>query len=68
MGAAADLPVTVRGLEVAVPPGMGPDEFFRVLGRVEPPVYVEIPATGAVRRSSPRPPRAATAPSSARAG
>ncbi|MCP9951545.1 hypothetical protein [Actinomadura madurae] len=43
MGAAADLPVTVRGLEVAVPPGMGPDEFFRVLGRVEPPVYVEIP-------------------------
>ncbi|MFA1551580.1 hypothetical protein [Actinomadura chokoriensis] len=41
--AAAELPVTVRGLEVAVPPGMRPDEFFRLLGRVDVPVYVEIP-------------------------
>lgn len=43
LGAAADLPVAVRGLEVAVPQGMGPVEFFRVLGRVGVPVYVEIP-------------------------
>jgi hypothetical protein len=40
---AAELPVTVRGLEIAVPPGMQPDEFFRVLGRTTAPVYVEIP-------------------------
>ncbi|WP_433466074.1 hypothetical protein [Spirillospora sp. CA-128828] len=43
MAAAADLVLDVRGLEVAVPPGMGPDEFFRVLGGVDVPVYVEIP-------------------------
>ncbi|WP_067793473.1 nitrogenase component 1 family protein [Actinomadura formosensis] len=40
---AAGLAVRVRGLEVAVPPGMGPEEFFRLLGRVDVPVYVEIP-------------------------
>ncbi|NKZ09147.1 hypothetical protein [Actinomadura latina] len=40
---AADLPITVRGLEVAVPAGMQPDEFFRLLGRATVPVYVEIP-------------------------
>ncbi len=40
---AADLPIRVRGLEVAVPPGMQPDEFFRLLGRTTVPVYVEIP-------------------------
>lgn len=40
---AAGLPVRVRGLEVAVPPGMGPEEFFRLLRRVDVPVYVEIP-------------------------
>ena len=40
---ASDLPVRVRGLEVAVPPAMQPDEFFRVLGRADVPVYVEIP-------------------------
>ncbi|NYE10335.1 hypothetical protein [Actinomadura citrea] len=43
VGVAADLPVEVRGLEVAVPPGMDPEEFFRVLGRPGVPVYVEIP-------------------------
>ncbi|TDB97452.1 hypothetical protein [Actinomadura sp. 7K534] len=40
---AADLPIDLRGLEVAVPPGMRPDEFFRVLGRVDVPLYVEVP-------------------------
>ncbi|RKS79794.1 hypothetical protein BZB76_1273 [Actinomadura pelletieri DSM 43383] len=40
---AAHLAVDVRGLEVAVPPGMGADEFFRVLGSVDVPVYVEVP-------------------------
>ncbi|TDE32547.1 hypothetical protein [Actinomadura sp. 6K520] len=43
LGTAADLPVDLRGLEVAVPPGMHPDEFFRVLGRVDVPLYVEVP-------------------------
>lgn len=43
VGVAADLPVRVHGLEVAVPSGMGPEEFFRVLGRPGVPVYVEIP-------------------------
>ncbi|MEU8117673.1 hypothetical protein AB0C21_03075 [Spirillospora sp. NPDC049024] len=43
VGVAADLAVDLRGLEVAVPPGMGPEEFFRVLGRPDVPVYVEIP-------------------------
>ncbi|WP_254715654.1 hypothetical protein [Actinomadura sp. NAK00032] len=41
--AAADLPITVRGLEVAVPPAMQPEEFFRLLGRTDVPVYVELP-------------------------
>jgi hypothetical protein len=41
--AAADLPITVRGLEVAVPSGMQPEEFFRVLGRTDVPLYVELP-------------------------
>ncbi|TDC48586.1 hypothetical protein E1281_24595 [Actinomadura sp. KC345] len=40
---AAGLPVDLRGLEVAVPPGMQPDEFFRVLGPVPVPLYVEVP-------------------------
>lgn len=40
---AADLALTVCGLEVAVPPGMQPEEFFRLLGRPTVPVYVEIP-------------------------
>ncbi len=40
---AADLPVDLRGLEVAVPAGMGPEEFFRVLGPVDVPLYVEVP-------------------------
>lgn len=40
---AAELPVDLRGLEVAVPPGMGSDEFFRLLGGVDVPVYVEVP-------------------------
>ncbi|XRQ10144.1 hypothetical protein ACN3XK_04350 [Actinomadura welshii] len=43
LGTAAGLPVDLRGLEVAVPPGMRPDEFFRVLGRVDVPLYVEVP-------------------------
>ncbi|MGP4026497.1 hypothetical protein [Actinomadura sp. 3N407] len=43
LAAAADLPVDLRGLEVAVPSGMQPDEFFRVLGRVDVPLYVEVP-------------------------
>jgi hypothetical protein len=44
MTAAADLPVDLRGLEVAVPPGMEPDEFFRLLGAVgDVPVFVEVP-------------------------
>ena len=42
----ADLPVDLRGLEVAVPSGMQPDEFFRVLGRVDVPLYVEVPRDG----------------------
>ncbi|WUH99001.1 hypothetical protein OHR68_36725 [Spirillospora sp. NBC_00431] len=41
--AAADLPVDLRGLEVAVPAGMEPDEFFRLLGDAGVPVYVEVP-------------------------
>ncbi|MFI0366405.1 hypothetical protein ACH35V_00915 [Actinomadura sp. 1N219] len=40
---AAELPVDLRGLEVAVPAGMESDEFFRVLGTVDVPVYVEVP-------------------------
>ncbi|MFA1542449.1 hypothetical protein [Actinomadura monticuli] len=43
LATAADMPVRVRGLEVAVPPGMRPDEFFRLLGGTDVPVYVEIP-------------------------
>ncbi|MFG2249699.1 hypothetical protein [Spirillospora sp. NPDC048823] len=43
LATAADLPLDLRGLEVAVPTGMGPDEFFRVLGRVDVPLYVEVP-------------------------
>ncbi|GAA4238196.1 hypothetical protein GCM10022254_53140 [Actinomadura meridiana] len=44
LAASADLPVDLRGLEVAVPPGMEPDEFFRLLGAVgDVPLYVEIP-------------------------
>ncbi|TDD33254.1 hypothetical protein E1287_20140 [Actinomadura sp. KC06] len=40
---AAELPVDLRGIEVAVPAGMEADEFFRVLGTVDVPVYVEVP-------------------------
>ncbi|TDB83781.1 hypothetical protein E1264_27170 [Actinomadura sp. KC216] len=40
---AAELPVDLRGLEVAVPAGMEADEFFRLLGTVDVPVYVEVP-------------------------
>ncbi|MFI0482636.1 hypothetical protein [Actinomadura sp. 9N215] len=43
LAAAADLPVDLRGLEVPVPAGMEPDEFFRLLGAVDVPVYVEVP-------------------------
>ncbi|TMQ94733.1 hypothetical protein ETD83_23540 [Actinomadura soli] len=43
LAAAAELPVDLRGLEVAVPAGMEADEFFRVLGTVDVPVYVEVP-------------------------
>ncbi|GAA1897804.1 hypothetical protein [Actinomadura bangladeshensis] len=43
LATAADLDLTVRGLEVAVPPGMQPEEFFRLLGHPAVPVYVEIP-------------------------
>ncbi|TYK50923.1 hypothetical protein [Actinomadura decatromicini] len=43
LAAAAELPVDVRGLEVAVPAGMEADEFFRLLGDVEAPLFVEVP-------------------------
>ncbi|GAA0528040.1 hypothetical protein GCM10011581_40930 [Saccharopolyspora subtropica] len=45
--AAAELPVRVRALEVAVPPGQSPAEFFAALDRAGGPgdavVFVEVP-------------------------
>ncbi|TYB49017.1 hypothetical protein [Actinomadura chibensis] len=43
LATAAELPLDVRGLEVAVPAGMGADEFFRLLGDVDAPLFVEVP-------------------------
>ncbi|MFC4054260.1 hypothetical protein ACFOY4_31595 [Actinomadura syzygii] len=43
LATAAELPVDVRGLEVAVPAGMEADEFFRLLGDVGATLFVEVP-------------------------
>ncbi|WP_231336039.1 hypothetical protein [Actinomadura graeca] len=49
--AVSGLPVDLRWLEVAVPAGMSPGDFFRALdraraGREDVPVYVEVPRDG----------------------
>ncbi|WP_308165795.1 hypothetical protein [Actinomadura sp. NEAU-AAG7] len=46
--AASGIPVELHGIEVAVPPGMSPGDFFRALdrahaGREDVPVCVEVP-------------------------
>jgi hypothetical protein len=46
LASAAALPVEVRGLEIAVPAGMSPAEFFAALDRIEGgdiPIFVEVP-------------------------
>ncbi|WP_370948776.1 hypothetical protein AB5J62_14795 [Amycolatopsis sp. cg5] len=41
--AAAELPVDLRSVEIAVPAGMGPDEVLAAVSAVSAPVYLEIP-------------------------